>query len=106
MAGLATGFLLAAHLVNQDLGPPTVGHHRQFHRGVLDVGLTQRDALGILDEQHGVQGDGAVHRRVHPVEVEVAIGLEPHLLATGVDDRVHGAVRRRDRGGRSRGRLG
>ena len=57
-----------------------MGHHLELHGGALDVGLAQGGRLAVVYQQHVVDGQGAVHLQGDPVEVVVAVGLEPELL--------------------------
>ena len=57
-----------------------MGHHLELHGGSFDVGLAQGGRLAVVDQQDVVDGQGAVHLQGDPVEVVVAVGLQPELL--------------------------
>ena len=75
MASLATGFFLPPHFIDQDLGPPAMGHHLELHAGSFDIGLPKGGSLGPVDQQHGVDGERATHLRLQSIDVQIAIGL-------------------------------
>ncbi len=81
MAVFATGFLFRTHLVNENFGTTAVGQNLQFHQGLLHIGTAQAGPIGILHQQDGVNGHGAVDVRIKTVQVEVSVGLQPELLA-------------------------
>jgi len=93
MTVLATRLLLGTHLVDHHLGTAAVGHHLELHSGACDERLTQGGALGVLQQQHRLEGDGLTLLGVDAVEVDVAIGLQPELLAGGGNDGVGAGCR-------------
>jgi len=85
---LAAGLLLGAHLVHDHLGTAAMLHHLQFHGGALHVRLAHVGGLAVVHQEHVLQGEGALDLSVDAVEVVVAIGLNPHLGAGGLNDGV------------------
>lgn len=92
MTSLAAGLFLATHFINKNLRSAPMGQHLEHHAGSLHVGLAEGGALGTLQKQDGFKGQRALHLGVQPIQIEVAVGLQPKLLARRFDDGVHLAV--------------
>ena len=89
---LTAGFLLGAHFVDNHLGPAAVGHHFQLNAGVLHIRLTKGCSLGVLHKENVVEGDRGIDLSLKSVEVVITVGLQPELLARGLDDGVGPSV--------------
>ena len=83
MTILASCLLFGSHLVNNDLLASAMGHDLELDAGILDVGLAEGCALGVLHEKHAVQLDRCINIGGNPIQVVVPIGLQPDLGAGG-----------------------
>jgi hypothetical protein len=81
VAILAPGFLLWSHFVHDDFRAAAVGHHLQRHTGIFDVGLAECGGCAVFHKQHVVELDRFINLGMDPVEVVVAIRLQPNLGA-------------------------
>ena len=83
---LATCFLLRTHFVDDHLGAAAMGHDLELNGGVLDVGLAEVGATGILYQQNAVECHGLVDVRLKTIDVVITLGLNPQLGAGRLDD--------------------
>ena len=63
-----------------------MGHHLQFNAGILHIGLAKGGSLGVLHKEHVVESDRGVDLGLKAVEIVITVGLQPELLARGLND--------------------